>query len=60
MSRPKKESVNLSINLDKTVAEALDAMSKETGLPKTAIVENGTMEYIRRYNETGRIKPVKD
>ena len=60
MSRPRKESVNLSINLDKKVSDMLVAMSEETGLPKTAIIENGTKEYIQRYNETGQIKPFKN
>ena len=57
MSRQKKESVNISINLDRRVADALREMSEETGIPKTAIIERGTMEYIKRYNETGRIRP---
>lgn len=57
MSRQKKESVNISINLDRRVADALRGMSEETGIPKTTIIERGTMEYIRRYNETGKIRP---
>lgn len=60
MARPKKESVNLSINLDKKVADALNAMVEETGIPKTVIIEKGTMEFIERYNRTGRIKPVEE
>lgn len=60
MSRQKKEYDILSLKLDKTVSTALTAMSKETGIPKTTIIEKSAMEYITRYNNTGRIRPEKD
>ena len=59
MGKPKKEYVNLSIKMNKTISDALSIMSQDTGITKTWIIEHATMEYIERYNQTGIIKPTE-
>lgn len=55
--RLEKESVNLCLRVSKDVSDAINKMAEETGMSKTAIVEKSAMEYIDRYQKTGKIRP---
>ena len=55
MRRKRKIWVNLSMKINKDVAEKLEMMNADTGIPKTIIVEKAVSEYVDRYLETGKL-----
>lgn len=56
MGRQSKEYKNLNCKMDKQVTEILERFVEETGLSKTATVENALKMYIGYYYKTGKIK----
>lgn len=46
MARPKKEGRRLSMILSEELADQLDRLSQESGIPKTAIVEKALKKYM--------------
>ena len=55
MARPCKDYKVFSGRICKPSADRLDRISKETGLPKTVVVEKAIDVFFNRYKETGRI-----
>ena len=55
MARPNKEYEVFSSRLYKECAEKLNKINKETGLPKTAIVEKAIDMYYEHYKKTGKV-----
>ncbi len=46
MARPHKESKRLSVLLELTLSERLDRVSTESGISKTALVEQALKRYL--------------
>lgn len=55
MARPSKEYKVFSGRIYKESAEKLNQINKETGLPKTAIVEKAIDMYYEHYKKTGKV-----
>lgn len=55
MARETKEFRNVNCKVEKTIADELEALVKETGQTKTAVVEKALTLYITRYKEIGKI-----
>ena len=56
MAKQNKKSVALNIKIDQKASDKLVEISCDTGLTKTAIVENAIAMFFDYYKETGRIK----
>lgn len=46
---------NLNCKSDKSVSDKLEKFTADTKLSKTATVEKALVEYINKYNKTGKI-----
>lgn len=46
---------NLNCKIDKSVSDKLEKFTVDTKLSKTATVEKALVEYINKYNKTGKI-----
>ena len=55
MPRPKKASDTLNCKVEKQISDKLIRLCEETGLSKTKVVEKALIQYIERYQETGKI-----
>ena len=55
MARPNKEYEVFSGRIYKESAEKLNQINKETGLPKTAIVEKAIDMFYEYYEKTGKV-----
>ena len=55
MGREKKEYEKITVNLKKEISVMLKAISGETGLTKTAVIERAVAAYHKAYQKTGRI-----
>ena len=49
MARPKKEGHNVSLYMDKPIAEKLDLFCSRSGIPKTVVIEKAVDAYIDEY-----------
>lgn len=55
MTKSSKDFRNVHCKVEKSIADMLDELVKETGQTKTAVVEKALFLYISRYRETGKI-----
>lgn len=53
--RETKDFVNFSCKLERDAAEMLAKLSKETGLPKTTVIERAIKAYYEHFKKTGKI-----
>lgn len=54
--RQNKEHKNLNYKINKPVSDSIERFIGETGMTKTATVENALAMYIEHYYKTGQIK----
>lgn len=50
MARPSKDSIPVNIKMDKNLAIALNDYSKDSGVPKTIVIEKAVQEYLEKRN----------
>lgn len=55
MGRKTKDSVPINLKLDKKVSEKLNKICEETGLTKTAVLENAVEHFFDYYSKTGKV-----
>ena len=55
MARQTKESKSLNCKIEKETFEMLEKFIQETKMSKTATVERALIEYIQKFNKTGKI-----
>jgi len=55
MPRQAKDYKYLNCKVDRTVFEKLDLFVEQTKLSKTATVEKALLEYIKKFEKTGKI-----
>jgi len=55
MIRKIKEYKNLNCKIDKKVSDMLEKFVEKTKLSKTATVERALVEFIEKYNKTGKL-----
>lgn len=48
MPRAKKDGKFVNVYMEKSIAEAADKYSEETGIPKTKVIENALEEYLEK------------
>ena len=48
MPRAKKAGKFVNVYMEKSIAEAADKYSEETGIPKTKVIENALEEYLEK------------
>ncbi len=56
MGRPSKDYEAFSARLLKEDVEKINEINKETGLPKTVIVEKAVEMFYEYYKKTGKVK----
>lgn len=50
MPRAKKDGRFVNVYMEKSIADAADRYSKETGVPKTKVIEKALEEYLAKQN----------
>ena len=48
MPRPKKDGKFVNVYMEKSIADAADRYSEETGVPKTKVIEKALEEYLAK------------
>jgi len=56
MARPAKKHKVLNCRMNIRISDMLERFSAETGITKTAAVENALERYIEKYYKTGKLK----
>ena len=56
MAKQKKNFVPVNAKIEKEVADKLSELCEETGLSKTAVIENAVEMFFDYYKKTGKVR----
>ena len=52
MPRPKKDNTPISIRVEKEIYDSLEKYCQETGMTKTASIEQALKQYLKKYEDS--------